>query len=378
MNYVIGIDASRCRSGGAYAHLIGILSNLNPEKYGIRKIYLWSHSGLLRFIPDYPWLVKRNPSYLEGSILKQLFWQRFLLNKELRSYSCDLLFTLDASSLCLFRNQVVLSQDMLSYEKGIMEAFGYSKDRLRLLIILVLQNMAFRRAHGVIFLTNYASKVIQGSCGRLLNVKVIPHGIGDEFRGIRFVNQRIEALTVKCLYVSNTAMYKYQWHVVKAIELLRSEGLNVELDLVGGGAGKARRKLDRQLKFSDPKSEYVRQFPFVPNRELTKFYRQADIFIFASGCENMPVTLLEGMSSGLPIVCSNRGPMPEVLEDGGLYFNPEDPLDIARSIKKIILDTELSIEISKKSERISKKYTWKRCSEETFSFLINNIQRKIL
>ena len=35
----------------------------------------------------------------------------------------------------------------------------------------------------------------------------------------------------------------------------------------------------------------------------------------------MPNTLVEAMASGLPIACSDRGPMPEVLGDGGVLFD---------------------------------------------------------
>jgi glycosyltransferase involved in cell wall biosynthesis len=256
-----------------------------------------------------------------------------------------------------------------------MKLFGISGSRLRLIIILLLQNNAFRNARGVIFLTKYASKVIQNSCGALKNYKVIPHGIGDEFRGIFDYQKKFEKTVIKCIYVSNTALYKYQWNVVKAIEMLRNSGFNVEIDLIGGGEGRAKRKLDSQIKLSDPKGEFVREFDFVSNSELPNIFRRVDIFIFASGCENMPVTLLEGMSSGLPIVCSQRGPMPEVLKDGGLYFNPEDPADLAESLKQIILNPQLAFELSRRAMTIANKYTWKRCSEETFAYLINNIKR---
>jgi len=374
MNYIIGIDASRCRSGGAYAHLFGIISNLDPRKFGISKIYLWSHPALIDYIPDFPWLVKKVPSFLRSGIVLQVLWQRYLLKGELKNASCDLLFTLDASTLCKVRNQVVLSQDMLSYEEGVMKLFGFSKSRLRLFIILLLQNNAFRKARGVIFLTYYASKVIQNSCGTLKNYKVIPHGICNEFRGSSGDQKKIDKPIIKCVYVSNTALYKYQWNVVKAIELLRISGFNVEIDLIGGGGGKAKRMLDDQIELSDPKREFVRQFDFVSNSELPRIFSKVDIFIFASGCENMPVTLLEGMSSGLPIVCSQKGPMPEVLEDGGLFFNPEDPVDIAESLKQIILNPQLAFELARRAMIISNKYTWKRCSDETFEYLIKNIK----
>ena len=45
-------------------------------------------------------------------------------------------------------------------------------------------------------------------------------------------------------------------------------------------------------------------------------------------------TLIESTCVGLPIACSNRGPMPEVLEDGGVYFDPENTQSIKRSIEK--------------------------------------------
>jgi glycosyltransferase involved in cell wall biosynthesis len=50
----------------------------------------------------------------------------------------------------------------------------------------------------------------------------------------------------------------------------------------------------------------------------------------------MPNILLEAMAAGLPIACSNRGPMPEVLGTAGLYFNPENPAEIACAIRTVI------------------------------------------
>jgi len=52
--------------------------------------------------------------------------------------------------------------------------YGWGRDRLRLLAIRWLQNRAFRRSVGVIFLTDYAARVIQASCGRLASSIVMP------------------------------------------------------------------------------------------------------------------------------------------------------------------------------------------------------------
>lgn len=103
---------------------------------------------------------------------------------------------------------------------------------------------------------------------------------------------------------------------------------------------------------------------------MPKYIKDSDVFIFASSCENMPNTLIEGMSSGLPIVCSNRGPMPEVLQNGGIYFDPENSRDIADAIEKMILDKELRLSLKERSFQLSNNYSWKRCAKETFTFLI--------
>jgi hypothetical protein len=80
----IRIDASRNRSGGAKAHLIGVLSNCTPEQFGICEIHVWAYGSLLAQLPDRPWLIKHNPIALERSLFKQLFWQATALAGEVR------------------------------------------------------------------------------------------------------------------------------------------------------------------------------------------------------------------------------------------------------------------------------------------------------
>jgi hypothetical protein len=79
---VIGIDASRNRSGGAKAHLMGILRDTNPLDHGITQVHVWSYESLLRALPDAPWLVKHNPPDLERSLLRQVLWQFRSLPRE--------------------------------------------------------------------------------------------------------------------------------------------------------------------------------------------------------------------------------------------------------------------------------------------------------
>jgi glycosyltransferase involved in cell wall biosynthesis len=376
MGCVVGIDACRIRSGGGLAHLLGILKEGNPDKYGVSKVYIWSHARLLEALPEAEWLVKINPPMLQKSLPHQLIWQWKMLPKEARRAGCDILFTADASTLCCFRPSVVLSQDMQSYEAGIMNQYGLSIKRLRLIIIGILQTLSMKRADGVIFLTNYAKGSIERATGNIENSAVIPHGIDSEFRRIVLTRTwPVEEEEVRCVYISNAAMYKHQWVVVRAIGKLRKRGVAVQLLLVGGGNGLAKKLLKNAISEMDRFGRFVECREFVPHREIPGILANADLCIFASSCENMPITLMEAMAAGLPIACSNRGPMPEVLCDGGLFFNPEDPDSIAEATEKIIKDELLRKRLSKRAKEISEQYSWTRCADETWAFITETYKR---
>ena len=373
---IIGIDASRNRSGGAFAHMVGLITEVIPEQYGVKEIHLWSHKKLLDEIPDRPWLIKHNPIYLEKNIFKQLFWQRFVFKRELELNNCELVFNTTASSLGKFQPNVTLSQDMLPFEPGEMQRYKLGLGRLRLIFLKNTYIRALRYSTAVIFLTRYASKMIQQITGPLSISKVIPHGVNDGFRNIQLTRKWSEEPIgeIRCIYVSSAAPYKHQWHVVRAIKLLRTQGISISLALVGGGDGGPQRRLDEEIRLSDRDNDFVTQHPFIHIDDIPNLLSDSDLFIFASSCENMPVTLIEGMASGLPIACSNRGPMPEVLGNGGVFFDPEDPESIADAIKLLIKDPKLRKECIEISYEIASEYLWSTNARKTFEFLVETIK----
>ncbi len=370
MKTVVGIDASRNRSGGAKAHLVGILKGADPTNHGISEVHVWTYKSLISEVPDYPWLVKHSPPVLEKSLLQQVWWQYRCLPHEAREYGCNVLYNTDAGTVCSFRPAVTLSQDMLPYEPGEIQRLGLSVLRWRYMLLSYIQSRSMRRSDGVVFLTNYAADVIQRSLVNIANTAIIAHGVDPAFKA-NSANKWPKSIDfpIQCLYVSNTAQYKHQWVVVKAIAALRRLGHNLHLKLVGGGTGRAQRLLDDQIAVSDPKRLFVEQLDYVPHSKIPSLLFDANIFVFASSCENMPVTLLEAMAAGLPIACSNRGPMPEILQDGGVYFDPEDSESIASAIEKIIHDQHLREDIAKNAKDISEQFSWARCASETYKFL---------
>lgn len=371
MGIVIGINACRNRSGGAIAHLVGILKDGDPVAHGISQVHVWSYKRLLDALPNTPWMIKHNPPELESSLVHQVRWEYHSLPKAARETGCQLLLNTDAGSVCYFRPSVVMSRDMLSYEPFEMRRYGISKARARLIALRFIQSRSMRRADGVIFLTNYAAKVIQGVTGKLPRVSVIPHGLGANFKqnSSRRVWPQAPDADIRCLYVSNAAMYKHQWVVVRAIDELRKRGHNLSLLLAGGGSGRAQKLVDDEIARTDPEGTFVQSTGYVRHQDIPSLLAKANLFVFASSCENMPNTLVEAMASGIPIACSSRGPMPEILKDGGVYFDPESSESISRAIEELITDHGLRESSARRAKELSDQYSWARCASETWSFL---------
>ncbi len=369
--WVLGIDASRNRSGGARENLIGVISAVNPGKYGIKEIHVWSYRSLLDALPVREWLVLHNPPELEQSLLRQVWWQRFKFSKEAKACGCQLVLNQDAGSVSTFHPSVTMSRDMLSYEPGVMEAYGFSKDRLRLIVLKYIQNSSLRRSIGAVFLTQHAAKLIQQSCGELSRVAIVPHGVGHEIKsmGGRPAWPKSGERRINLLYVSGAQWFKHPWVVVRAVELLRKRNYDLGLTLVGGGAGKPLRLLNEQIALSDPERAWVKQFEFLPHKEIQNLYAQTDVFVFASGCEAFGITLLEGMAAGLPIACSNRSCLPELLKDGGVYFDPENAESIASACETLLSDETVRERVAKRAKELSEQYSWPRCADELFRFV---------
>ncbi len=173
----------------------------------------------------------------------------------------------------------------------------------------------------------------------------------------------------RILYVSIVDVYKHQWNVAQAVACLRKEGLPVVLELVGPAYRPALRRLETARRRLDPTEAFIRYRGPADHEQLPEVYRQAELCVFASTCENLPNILLESMASGVPIACSKYGVMPEVLGDGGVYFDPENPEDIAQAIGGLIASPELRAEKARMAFERAQQYSWRRCADETFAFL---------
>lgn len=76
------------------------------------------------------------------------------------------------------------------------------------------------------------------------------------------------------------------------------------------------------------------------------------------------------MKAQCPIVCSNRGSIPEIVADAALQFNPDDPEDIALKMLKL-MDFKTRRVLIKKGKERAKIFSWEKCAQETLHVFRN-------
>lgn len=371
----VGIDASNLRRGGGRTHLIELLQAADPAAHGFERLVVWGSRETLALLPERDWLLRRQPPALEAGLWRRALWQRRQLSLEAEAEGCNLLLVPGGLFPGQFRPAVVMCRNMLPFEWRELLRYGCSLTTLRLLLLRRAQAQAFRRAEGVVFLSRYASEHVQAITGALAGEsEIISHGLNHRFLQPPRPQRPIEAYDAanpyRILYVSIIDVYKHPWHLVAAVGRLRQRtGWPLVLELAGPAHGPSLRRLQAAVGRWDPGHDWVTLHGAVAYEALDRLYAAADLGAFASSCENMPNILLETMASGLPVVSSDRGPMPEILGDSGLYFDPEDPESIERSLHKCIADPWLRQALARDSHAVAQQHTWRRCADRTFAFL---------
>jgi len=376
---VVGIDAANLRRGGGVTHLVELLRAAQPAAYGIDRVVIWGGQPTLNALDDRAWLDKRNPTALDKGLLQRSIWQRYRLSQAARDAGCDLLFVPGGSYAGVFHPVVNMSRNMLPFDWNELKRYGWSIFTLKLLLLRLTQSRTYKKTDGLIFLTEYARQAVVGVAGALrAKTSTIPHGLNPRFNQVpkpqRAISDYHEANPYRVLYVSIIDQYKHQWFVVEAVATLRREGFPIVLDLVGPAYPPSLKRLNETIAHMGADQSWVQYHGQIPFNELHLRYAQASLGLFASSCENMPNILLETMASGLPIACSNRGPMPEVLGKSGVYFDPVQSADIARALRELIDSPQLRSKLAAASYQLSQQYSWQRCADETFEFLATFVQ----
>jgi glycosyltransferase involved in cell wall biosynthesis len=157
--------------------------------------------------------------------------------------------------------------------------------------------------------------------------------------------------------------------LVKAFSEVSHSHPNVILQLIGDG------KLMGEIKEEVDVLGIKNRVEFLGlQANVFNFLHGADIFILPSVYEGMPMTLIEAMGSGLPIIASNVGGIPDMLTDSysGLLIDPTVE-NITRSINLLLTNDELREKIGKNALKESVRFSDINMAENYLSLYEGNL-----
>lgn len=205
--------------------------------------------------------------------------------------------------------------------------------------------------------------------------KIVPNGVepGRYQRAVPIARYRDGVPNI--LFVGRMEPRKGLIHLLRAFRKLQRDGVRARLLLVGTGPGEreARRYvLTRQL-------DDVEFLGRVSEAQKAQLFKTADIYVSpATGRESFGIVLLEAMSAGAPIICSDihgyRGVVRR--ERDGILVEPGNADALAASIRRLIDDPALRAQLSRAGEERAQLFTWERVGqavEEYYGFVIRRL-----
>ena len=205
--------------------------------------------------------------------------------------------------------------------------------------------------------------------------KIVPNGVepGRYQRAVPIARYRDGVPNI--LFVGRMEPRKGLIHLLRAFRKLQRDGVRARLLLVGTGPGEreARRYvLTRQL-------DDVEFLGRVSEAQKAQLFKTADIYVSpATGRESFGIVLLEAMSAGAPIICSDihgyRGVVRR--ERDGILVEPGNADALAASIRRLIDDPALRAQLSRAGEERAQLFSWERVGqavEEYYGFVIRRL-----
>ncbi len=151
----------------------------------------------------------------------------------------------------------------------------------------------------------------------------------------------------KVLFVGRVERNKGIYHLIDAIKDLRSEIPDISLTVAGAGG-----EYEPILKMVEQeKLDYIQPTGFVDYSKINEYYESSNLLVVPSlDMEQFGLIGIEGLASGIAVIGSNMGGIPEWCIDGetGLLFDAERPEELKGRIKMMLQDDALRLELTRK------------------------------
>jgi glycosyltransferase involved in cell wall biosynthesis len=166
------------------------------------------------------------------------------------------------------------------------------------------------------------------------------------------------------LFVSTIEPRKNLETLIDAYEQLRERGVYDGALVVVGRIGWKSASLVKRLS-----APGIVHLDYLPAAQLATVYEKAEAFVFPSIYEGFGFPLLEAMSRGVPSIAAHSSSLPEIGGDAALYFDPMDAVALASQLQRVVNDSALREELSRKGRARAAEFRWEDAAAKTLEVL---------
>lgn len=193
-------------------------------------------------------------------------------------------------------------------------------------------------------------------------ITVIPNGVDTDLFCPN-IDKYLEDESPKILWVGRLVPGKGVEYLIRSIGILAKNIPKIKVLLVGEGPQKSKLlDLIANLKLK----ENISMLDHVENKKMPIIYQKSDVFVLPSLNEGVPRTILEAMSCGIPVVCSEIPHLSSIIDECGIMVPQKDAVAMAGAIHCIISDSDHANKLGRNGrKRVARNYSWANTVEKT-------------
>lgn len=209
-------------------------------------------------------------------------------------------------------------------------------------------------------------------------------GIKSKVESIKLFKEKYKIAGDYILYTGMWKKHKNLLRLLKAFEIFRIQNTDntclparqgIQLVLAGRKDPKEPEVLLEVERINAALPNSIVVTGFVEEEELPIAYAGALAYCIPSLSEGFGWPPLEAMACGTPVIASKESCMPEILGDAAYYFDPYKVDDITKAIEKIVTDTDLRKELTRKGLVQVKKYNWSETAKKTIDVYMKALKQ---
>ena len=299
----------------------------------------------------------------------RVLWEQLALPWILRAQRVDTVYTAHNMAILLSPvPSIILLQNVEPFFAG--QFPNPLHLRARLWLLRVMTEISLRRSHRIIAISEWEKELLIERFHLPPDKIIVSYpGVTEGFHpptagSAALLREHLGVEPPYILSVTRLAGYGNLLNLARAyVSLVKAGKVALPLVIPGGVWDSQYIGRVKKLLAVEGCAGRVKFLGYVPHQHMPLLFGHATCFVFPSLLEACGTVLIEALACGTPIVCCRRRPMTDICGDAAVWFEGEDPGDLADRIFEVLSDPSLRKALSRRAVARATQFSWQQGAE---------------